>query len=215
MLHNIDLIIFDQDGTLIDSTRSVWRVLNHVLVSRGRAAVEYNEVKSMMGATLEGMFHSFGLGEAPIYQAAMEEFHQLYHATSLQDTTVFSDVTETLTHYHFRKRMTIATNKPAAIAVTALQEFTLEHFFELVVGIDMVTQPKPHPETIHLTLERTGVHPTRAVLVGDSLTDVQTGMSAGITTIAVATGAHSRDELAAANPEYIIDSLQELRNIIP
>ena len=108
----------------------------------------------------------------------------------------------------------LATNKSTPEAERILAHLEIEGYFDLIVGYDDVSRPKPSPEMVLLTLEAIGAKPNETVLVEDSPTGLTAGKEAGVHTVAITTGFHDATNLAVLKPDYIINEIRDLMRIV-
>jgi HAD superfamily hydrolase (TIGR01509 family) len=115
-----------------------------------------------------------------------------------------------------RAKLAIITMRYAsgAVVLEELRQFSLEHYFAQVVTARDTPKPKPSPDALLKAVAAMGLELADCIMVGDSVIDVQAGKAAGTKTVAVLSGLYSRAELAAANPDYIINDLTELSQLI-
>jgi pyrophosphatase PpaX len=216
VLHGIRLIIYDLDGTLIDSTEAIVETFNRVVEEQGEPACQTEAIEEMIGLPLTEMFRRVlpSLKHARV-QACWDRFIEIYADVGPRKTRILPGVTETLVHFKEASYMqSIATTKRSDVATLLLGKLGLLPYFTLVLGINDVASPKPAPDIIDLTLSRLGVEPREAVFIEDTTIGLQAGVSAGIHTVGVTTGTHDRERLSTINPDYIIDGLPELTWLI-
>ncbi|MCI0617418.1 HAD hydrolase-like protein, partial [bacterium] len=137
-------IIFDLDGTLIDSYHAIQESLNYVLEHYGLAKVDLPTVKKMVGRGLENLMQQ-AVGDQRKEQA-IALFRKSYDETVMRGTFLLPEVAETIRALHEKGiKMAVASNKPSIYSRTILENFELNPFFEACYGPDVVKQPKPHP----------------------------------------------------------------------
>lgn len=211
MLTNIDLLIFDLDGALVDSEAAICETFNHVLAQKRLPLADTAVVSRMIGQPLREMYATC------LPHATEEEIEELftiyaraYGAFSRQHTRLLPGANELLSLLSPSKTISLATTKARAVATDVLTDVGLYPYFDLVLGVDDVTFPKPHPEIVLKALATFEVEPHRAVMIGDTTFDIDAGRAAGVQTIGVLTGTHSREELERSRPTHIVDSLHEL-----
>lgn len=211
-----ELIVFDLDGTLIDSAPDLAAALNRLLAAEGRAMLPFGQVRAMIGngaqKLVERGFAATG-GPPEDLQAATDRFLAIYGRALACHTRLYPGVEETLDHLAAGgARLALLTNKPQAPTLAILEELRLAHWFapDLVLGGDAGPPKKPDPAGLQTLLATAGVSPDRAVMVGDSAADVGAARAAGVFSIAVAYGyAQGRpedlgaDRLIAAFPDLI------------
>jgi phosphoglycolate phosphatase len=215
MLGDIELIIYDLDGVLIDSTDAIVEAFEKTLNEIG---VEYEEEKLMplMG---HGLIHI--LEEVlPVEHRGREwELRERYiHHFQESDTRLtrlLPDVEDALRRLKERGyRQSVATNKTSSEAKRILALLGVDDVFDLVVGFLDVPNAKPAPDMILYTLERLGVEKEHAVFVDDTAFGLKAGVEAGVKTVGILTGYHSREQLMEVQPDIIVDSMHELKQLL-
>jgi phosphoglycolate phosphatase len=194
-------VIFDLDGTLIDSDPDILAALNRVLVAHGRATLSRAEIKPMIGdgakALVERAFAARGGVGGPDELAA---FLDDYAANDVVDTAPYPgimDVLETLRAAEYP--MGVCTNKPEAAARSILAKLGLEPFFNVVTGGDSTPYRKPDPRHLGATLAAMGVED--AVMIGDHINDISAAAGLGVPSIFVSWGyGHAQGSHAADHP---------------
>jgi HAD superfamily hydrolase (TIGR01509 family) len=216
MLCGIRLVIYDLDGTLIDSKEAIVESFNRVVEELGEEACPAESIGEMIGLPLTEMFQRV-LPEKKHdrIQACWDRFIVIYADVGPRKTRILPGVEETLKHFKDGVYLqSIATTKRGDVASHLLSDLGLRDYFDLVLGINDVAAPKPAPDIINLTLKRLDVKPKESVLVEDTTIGLEAGKKAGVHTIGVTTGTHDRMKLATLNPNYIVDGLQELTHIL-
>ncbi len=211
-----DLIIFDLDGTLIDSSEDIAWATNRTLNAFGHDLMDMEEIKENIGWGVKSLLEKLMPEETPErIMEARDKFLDFYGGHLVVKTYVYPGVEDTLTHFKSRdKKMAVVTNKPAGLAEKILKELGLSGYFMSVVGGDSFSNRKPHPEPVEKVLGFSGMKPEKAVIVGDSPIDCETGKRAGTSTIGVTYGFRSKIEIEEACCDMIIDSFSELRNTV-
>jgi len=218
MLSGIRLIIYDLDGTLIDSTEKIVNAFNTVLAAEGVTPPLPGVIESLIGEPMPEILRKL---LPPEKQGEVQRFWDayipVYARISPEKTRVLPGVTETLRTFKARNLLqSIATQKKCSVATRVLGELGLLGDIDLVCGIDDVVHPKPAPDIIELTLKRLGVKPSEAVMVDDTTIGLSAGKNACVHIVGVTTGTHSREKLMTLKPDYVIDRLDELlRFIVP
>lgn len=211
-----DLIIFDLDGTLIDSSEDIARAANMTLRAMGYCEQGIESIKENIGwgvkALLERLMPQEGPGRV---EEARDKFLDFYGKHLVVDTCLYPNVRETLSRFkELNKTMAVVTNKPVRLAQRILDLLDLSGFFVMVVGGDSFTYRKPHPEPIEKVVFALGAALGKTVLVGDSPIDCEAGMSAGVNTIGVSYGFRGTQDLRLAGCSIIVDDFQDLMAII-
>jgi phosphoglycolate phosphatase len=207
-------IIFDFDGTLVDSYEAIATSLNHARAAFSLAPSGTAEVTGMVGQGLEQLIAK-SLG-APNVDEGVRLFREKYETICCEMTTLLPQVKETIEEMEKRGyQMGIATNKPSYFARSILNHLEMDHLFEEVVGPNDVGKPKPDPEMIELVMMRFGLGPDETLYVGDMLIDIEAARNAGIPIYAVPTGSATREALLGGRPDRLLHKFSELLNFLP
>ena len=207
-------IIFDFDGTLIDSYEPITESLNQVREAFGRSHLPLEQVKGMVGHGLEHLIEE-AVGREQI-QEGVRIFRETYGRICESRTRILPQVRETLDELQRRGyQMAIATNKPSYFARLILRALEIEHLFEEVLGPNDVARPKPDPEMLDLIMARLGLGADEVVYVGDMPLDIQTARQAGVTVFGLPTGSATREALLAGRPDRLLHRFSELLTYLP
>jgi phosphoglycolate phosphatase len=214
MPHPIQLVIFDLDGTLIDSRLDVTDAINHALVKLGHAALPRETLYRFMGDGIQRSIERIlGAQASDLLEQAIQIYRSHYSRHLLDHTVLYPHVEETLAAFGHKKKAVVS-NKRQEPSVAILEGLRVSHHFDMILGGDQVQEKKPAPEAILRTLNQLEVAPKQAIMIGDSPEDTQAGRTAGLITCGVTYGFHPKERLLAARPDYLIDSLQQLQGII-
>jgi pyrophosphatase PpaX len=203
-------VLFDLDGTLIDSIELILTSARHAFGRMGRPWVTDSAWLAGVGTPLATMFGRFAADEQEIqsFIAGYREYQLANHDRLVRR---YDGVAETLGVLRSRgHRMAIVTSKTCALAERGLTHTGLSHFVETIVGCDSCSRHKPDPEPVRVALERLGAEPGEAVFVGDSTHDILAGNAAGVRTYAALWGPFSRAELQPAKPAAFLDRVEDL-----
>jgi phosphoglycolate phosphatase len=216
VLHGIRLIIYDLDGTLIDSTEAIVETFNRVIVEQGEPARPKATIQEMIGLPLTEMFRKvLPTVKHGIIQGCWDRYIEIYSDVGPRKTRILPNVPETLTYFKDIGYMqSIATTKRSDVAILLLEKLELLRYFDLILGINDVAFPKPAPDIIDLTLRHLGVKPCEAVFVEDTTIGLEAGKKCGVYTVGVTTGTHDRTKLSTLHPDYIVDNLLELTRLV-
>jgi phosphoglycolate phosphatase len=187
-------LVFDLDGTLVDSYGAITESLNTARAAFGLPALDESIVRGLVGRGLESLLES-QVGAERV-EAAVRVFRERYAQIGVARTTVLPGVAaglRTLDEHGYR--MAVATNKPAAFAAPILEALSLAHHFPCIAGPDRVGATKPDPRMLRHCLRALDVTPERACYVGDMALDVETADRAGVRVILVCGGSSTREEL--------------------
>jgi phosphoglycolate phosphatase len=212
--NDFELIIFDMDGTLIDPRIDVANALNVTLIQLDLAPLSYKEI---FGLIRDGMRDLMERVLPPSHQDRIETAITLYRSHYdnhlLDNTTLYPSVRETLEELASLKKAVVS-NKREKPVRAILKGFNLPHHFEMVLGGDSIGERKPAPHAILKVLDYFDVSLSNALIVGDSPEDIQAGHAAGIRTCGVTYGYRSRESLVDEKPDYLIDDLRLLLEIV-
>ncbi len=212
MRRPVDLLIFDLDGTLVDSRLDLTASVNHALHRMGLPPLSVETVAGFIGdgaRMLLARALAAARGAADEAEAGLQLFREHYAAHLLDATRPYPGVPGALQALG-HKAMAVATNKPRAYALAILEGLGLHHHFRLVVGGDSTPHKKPHPAQAEAILAALGHAPAATLVVGDGPQDVAMARAAGCGACAVTYGLRSREELAAAAPDFLLDDLRDL-----
>jgi phosphoglycolate phosphatase len=207
---SVHALIFDLDGTLIDSKRDLIHSVNAMLVRMDRAKLPEETISGYIGHGAPQLIASaLGEGASPADREQALKFFLAYYDEHKMDTTcAYPGVAEALAHLA-PLPMAILTNKPVRISERILRELGLSDYFRLVYGGNSFETKKPDPLGANTILREFGMTSSEVILVGDSEVDIQTARNAGMFAAAVnyGFGAHNRE----AHPADIyLDSLTDL-----
>ncbi|HUI43409.1 MAG TPA: HAD family hydrolase [Terriglobia bacterium] len=206
----IELIIFDLDGTLIDSQQDLALSVNAVRERLGLEPLPYGTVASYVGrgvVTLMRRALGQNAGEESVNRA-VEMFLEYYCDHMLDHTLAYPGVAEALERLRARK-MAVLTNKPVRFSQAILDGLGLSNYFAQVYGGNSFEQKKPDPVGVFTLMRELGATAGRTLMVGDSDTDVLTGRNAGVWTCGVTYGL-APDTLKTSPPDVLLDDLREL-----
>lgn len=205
------LIIFDLDGTLIDTPTAIVEAFTAAFATMGVPDPGPAAVRATIGLPLERAFGEL-LGVSPDHPRAVEgvrRYGEMFRTMILPRASglVFPDVVAGLSTLRARGLLlAVATSKFRASADAILAAAGLLDWFDLVVGVDEVPRPKPDPAMAEFVLGRTGVPADRAVMVGDTTHDLLMARAAGLRSVAVTYGVHGVDLLRACEPTWMVDA---------
>ncbi|NKI74733.1 HAD family hydrolase [Dickeya sp. CFBP 2040] len=209
------LIIFDLDGTLVDTPSGIVSAFITALRDLGMPCEDSRAIRATIGLPLENAFGQ--ILSLPVEDKRVTEAVRQYQAVFREQVLpqapglVFPGVVDGLT---LLKRqgytLAVATSKVFVSARALLEAAGLWPFFDLVLGADMVTHPKPHPEMGLLAMSRLGAEAATTAMVGDTTHDLLMAKQAGMVAIAVTWGVHNSDQLKAAEPQVMVDTFSEV-----
>lgn len=213
MNNQASALVFDLDGTLIDSAPDLHAAVNRLLAAEGRRMLDYAELVRMVGdgvAVLVWRAYEATGGLPDALDEAVERYKALYGEALADKTVPFPGVIETLAALaEAGHRMAVCTNKPHRSSVEILEALDLMRYFDAVAGGDSLPVRKPDAGHLLGTLEMLGSTPDRAVMIGDSRNDVLVARNAGVPVIAVSYG-YRREPIEALGADIVVDSFSEI-----
>ncbi len=209
-------IVFDLDGTLIDTAPDLAEATNHVLSTLGLARVNELEIRPFVGhgalAMIDGAVKAHGrkLSERELHD--LFEVFLLYYSSHIADHSVpYPHIVDTLDALKAEgATLAVCTNKMEAQARAVIYALKLDHYFSALTGRDSLGVFKPDPGHLTGTIARAGGQPDKSIMVGDSETDIKTAKAAHIPVVAVSFG-YSIDPVLSFGPDAIIDDYRDLR----
>ena len=202
------LFIFDLDGTLINAYPAIVESMNYTLEQLRYPKAEPEKIIRAVGTGNDGLLKEF-LPEKAIIKA--RQIYREHHKKNLAGKiSLLPGALALLKNLKIKgKMLAVASNRPKETAVLLVKILGLEGYFDLVLTGEEVREPKPAPDILMALLKHFKVSKEEAVYVGDMDIDAQTGGAAGVKTIIVATGSSARQEIEAAKPDIILDSLND------
>ena len=207
------VIIFDLDGTLVDSSIDICHAINYALEGLNVPPITVTATISLIGEGITRLFekiieiHHIQSDKGPL----IENFLDYYSAHIVDNTTVYPGVMDTLESLNGCTKVVIS-NKREDLSERVLELLGMRKYFDLVVGSDTTPEKKPSPVPIRYVLSKLGIKPEEAVIIGDSTFDIEAGKAAGIRTIAVTYGYRPISMLKGA--DFVVDSMPEIISIV-
>ena len=210
------LVIFDLDGTLIDSKLDLAHAVNATRAHLGVGPLEHELIYSYVGNGAPVLMRR-ALGpdasDAEV-QRALEFFLAYYRDHKLDFTTLYPGVRETLDElWSSEVKMAVLTNKPVNISKAILDGLAVGSYFFQVYGGNSFEQKKPHPMGVDALLTESGVERDRAVMIGDSSVDIRTARNASIASVGCTWG-FQPESLITDPPDWMIENMSELAGIV-
>ncbi|MBI4523132.1 MAG: HAD-IA family hydrolase [Deltaproteobacteria bacterium] len=210
MKREVELFLFDLDGTLADTGVDLANSVNYVRFKFELKPLKNQLVYTRVGRGVEYLIRSCLPETSPDrLQEAVELFLGHYENHLVDATVLYPGVRETLEYFKLKRKIVVS-NKLHRLSVGVLRGLGIELLFDAILGGDSAAQRKPDPEPLNLVLKTFGVSPLKAVMVGDGGIDIEAGRKAGVYTCGVTYGLGDRGELVASKPDLLIDRIDEL-----
>lgn len=212
MNNKIDTILFDLDGTLIDTNELIVSSYLHTLDQYLPGQFQRQDVLPFMGPALRDVFEE-------IDSTRTDEMIRTYREYNLSNhdrlVTEFEGVNETIRSLSENGyKLAVVTTKLADVAKMGLKLTGLDQYFQVLIALDDVEKAKPDPEPIYKALDILGSKPESAMMVGDNHHDVLAGKNAGTMTAGVSWTLKGREHLAAYDPDFMLDQMPDLLSIL-
>jgi phosphoglycolate phosphatase len=210
-------MLFDLDGTLIDSRTDLANSINLMLADLGRPLLDEVTVGGFVGDGVRVLVHRCLAATDPNHQQPEEALHAkgiaLMHShyadEMLKTTRLYPQIAETLASFG-NKRKAVVTSKEVRFTKIILDHFDIARYFDAIVGGDTTPARKPDPRPVLEAVRLLGGPAAAAVMVGDSENDINAGRGAGTLTCAVTFGFRTAEQLRLTEPDVIIDRLDQL-----
>jgi phosphoglycolate phosphatase len=209
----IELVIFDLDGTIIDSLDDLTAATNYMLLALGRAELSNYEVREFIGQGARRLVEQALPDVSPEEIERGLDLFLAYNEEHIADRTrLYPGVVETLETLRCQgRRLAVISNKNVNLCRKVLYATHAEEFFTAVIGADSLPFRKPSPQPVLKLLQEYGVAPGNAVIIGDSIHDIAAGKAAGVLTVGCTYGYGARAELADA--DFQIGAFVELLDL--
>lgn len=216
-MKQVECVIFDLDGTLLDSKECSVKATKAAFKEMGLKVPSEVVIEHYMGIPIEESF--FKMSEQPLDQETATELiriFRVYYQTFEESTLkVFPEIPHVLEILNKRKvPCFVVSSKKTAVVKRNLAAQDLVAFFEEIIGSDAVTHYKPHPEGINKVVAHYQFDPTKTIMIGDAIFDIQMGKAAGVKTIAVTWGSHDPKKLSEENPDALVDAPREILDFL-
>lgn len=220
MRFQVRLLMFDLDGTLLDTAPQIAEAANQMLAALGKPPLPVSQISHYIGEGVHTLIKRCLTGQPqgepdPALFARAEPLYQAAYAANASHSRPFAGVVAGLEAVHALGYMlACVTNKPEKFTLPLLEQAGLAHFFSMVVSGDSLPKKKPDPLPLQHVCQQLGVIPTEALLVGDSETDIQAAHSAGCFVVTVPYGYNQGREIDLRTVDASIPQLTALRDLL-
>lgn len=211
---NINLVVFDLDGTLISSHETIYKATNHALQEAGiKSVMPEKEFFNMIGLHFEDIFREFGFA-VPDFEHFLKIYKSIYF-DYIGSSDVYYGVEELLNKLNEKKiKVSLLTTKGQDQAELILKHFSIFSNFDYVMGRRPGMAHKPSPEPLQRICEDLNISASETLMIGDSEMDIQCGKNAGSKTCAVTYGYRTRADLEKLSPDFLIDNILNVEYIV-
>ncbi len=204
-------IIFDLDGTLIDSVDDLANSVNYTLGRLDLPLHTTEEIKSFVGDGIQKLIkRSLGQTHMEKFDDAFAIFMKHYGVHCTDNTVLYPKVAETISFLAEKYSLAVLTNKSATFSHKILKALKIDSYFKEVLGGDSLPTKKPDPAGILYLADKWGLAPDQLVMVGDHATDIEVGQRAGCKTVFIEGGI---GETRGLKPDFVINSMDELPDL--
>ncbi|MBO0588939.1 pyrophosphatase PpaX [Sporosarcina sp. E16_8] len=212
MAKPITTLLFDFDGTLLDTNELIIQTFQFVLEKNYPGKYERLDILPFLGPTLH---ESFGSIDPKNTEALIGEYRAWNKSMHDELSSEFDGVSETMKLLKAAgMKMAIVSTKRKDMVMKGLGLLDVEGVFDVIVAMEDVTKTKPDPEPILLALERLGATADEALMIGDNYHDIEGGKNAGVRTAGVAWSAKGEAFLQTFNPDYMLQHISELLQLV-
>jgi phosphoglycolate phosphatase len=213
-------LVFDLDGTLVDTAPDIIRTLNYVLGEYGIPATSYDKIQPFISSGARRMLmEALALVEEERSEKQLDEFFEQfldhYGDNVAVESAPYPNIISVLqAASNAGATLGVCTNKREGLSRTLLRELGMHDHFKAILGRDTLDVCKPDPRHLTETILRCGGQETRTIMIGDSATDVNTAKAAGIPVVAVSFG-YSEHPVHTLGADAVIDDYAELMGLLP
>jgi phosphoglycolate phosphatase len=209
-MKDVDLMIFDFDGTLADTGADLVAAVNYTLQQLGLTPRLEDEIISFVGDGVRELIErALGQDHVALYPEAMEIFSSYYGKHLLDNTVLYEGAEEVLQHFQ-HKRKVILTNKRYNFTLDISRGLGIDKYFVEIIGDGCFPYRKPDKRLVDYLLHKYTIQKENVVIIGDGVNDVALAKNSGIVSCAYLNGLGKREVLLAANADYYCEKLAEI-----
>lgn len=204
------LIIYDLDGTLVDTREDIARAANHMRSVFGMPPLPSREIEGFVGKGLHHLVQGcLGIRDAARTEKGVRIYRDHYAEHMLDHSRLYPGVREILEHFKSRIQV-VLTNKPDPFSTRLLEALGVAGYFFRIIAGNSTHPKKPDPDSLRVLFKETGVWGTDSLLIGDSPIDIEVGRAAGVTTVVLTHGFCPENELKSLSPDFMMRDFSAL-----
>ncbi|MCI0557834.1 MAG: HAD-IA family hydrolase [Nitrososphaera sp.] len=204
------LIVYDLDGTLVDTLEDIAEAANHTLKALHVPELSYDQIRRYVGRGLRTLVKDcLNTEDEQRIDAGMKIYRAYYGRHMLDHSRLYANTDEVLAYFS-RRRQAVLTNKPNPYSRQMLEKFGIADCFVEIIAGDSGYPKKPDPAALLALMDRQRSLPKDTLLIGDSPIDVETGRGAGVCTVGVAHGLSDEEDVRLSKPDVLVKNFKEL-----
>ncbi|MEA2051091.1 MAG: HAD family hydrolase [Campylobacterota bacterium] len=207
-------ILFDLDGTLIDSTEAILECFHYAFSEQNFKFFGTNEdIKNEIGYPLDIMFYNLGVDKNKVWDF-VDSYKKEYSKISIKKTFLLSNAKKSIDLASTFATLAIVTTKTTSYSIKMLEDFGIFEYFDTIIGRQEVKNPKPDPEPVEKALKNLNINPSLDVyMIGDTKLDIIAANKANINSVGVLCGYGKREDLSLYTNNIVADSLEAVESI--
>lgn len=208
-------LILDFDGTLADTKESIIQTMRYVSETLHTTGFDEELIKSLIGLPLKDTFEKAFAFDEKLIQEATFIYRKHYNEIVIDTISLFENVKDTLIYFHKKGiHLTVASSKGKEALIKVLKKQNIYDLFSFIGGEEDAKNKKPAPDIVNHIMNTYTYQPHECLVVGDTIFDIEMGQRAHVDTCGVTYGNKAREVLEQQNPTYIINTFQELKEIV-
>jgi phosphoglycolate phosphatase len=209
-------LLFDLDGTLVDSFPGISRAINQTLTTVGREPVPEAQLLQFVGKRLTVIFGTLlGAEDEALVDRAVEIYRPLFDEVGILDSRVFPGIPQALTSFRDAGHsLQVVTVRSIGSARLVVRHFGLDRFFDAVHGPDRTQRSGDKADLVRAALDLAGADPRDTIMIGDRADDIRAARTHGVRSVAVGWGYGTREELGEAGFDYFASSVNDLVGLL-
>jgi pyrophosphatase PpaX len=212
MNNKLTTLLFDLDGTLIDTNELIIKSFLHTLEQYFPGEYQRESVLPFLGPTLDDTFSKLNPEKVDEMCHVYRTFNKATHDSLVTEFPGVPETMKTLKEAGFK--MGIVTSKMSDVALMGMDLTKITPYFDTIVANEHIKKPKPDPEAIYKALDALGSSPEEAIMVGDNGSDILAGKNAGTLTVGVSWSIKGREFVSSFEPDYMLDKITDIYPIV-